>query len=133
MKTAFVSASYADRAALAPALAAIRAALAAGGYHPHVFIEMYTFAPQDARAMMTAALRDLRAAALLVAETTHKAIGVGVEVGAAAAWNIPIIAVRRSDAAPSTTVSGLADVTLTYSEADDLRAALAGALAALDE
>lgn len=131
MKTAFVSASYADRVALAPALDAIKAALNAAGFRPHVFIERYAFAPEDARRMMATALRDLRAADLLVAEVSHKAIGVGIEVGAAAAWNIPIVAVRRAGAEPSTTVGGLAAASIVYRAPDDLRAALEAALAAL--
>ncbi|HMM29035.1 MAG: hypothetical protein AAGU78_07275 [Chloroflexota bacterium] len=131
MKLAFVSASYADRAALAPALEAIKAALLAAGFRPHVFIEQYQFASQETREMMATALRDVRAASLLIAETTHKAIGVGIEVGAAAAWGIPIVAVRHADAAPSTTVGGLAAASIAYHGPDDLRATLAEALAAL--
>lgn len=131
MKLAFVSVSYADRTALAPALDAIRAALLSAGFQPHIFVEQYQYSSQEARAMMATALRDVRAASLLIAETTHKAIGVGIEVGAAAAWRIPIVAVRRADAEPSTTVEGLAAVTVAYHHPEDLRAALAEALAAL--
>ena len=129
--TAFVSASFADRESLAPVLDAIKRALVTAGYQPHVFIERYTFARDDARQMMATTLRDVRASDLLIAETTHKAIGVGIEVGAAAAWEIPIVAVRHASTEPSTTVGGLAAASVTYRDADDLHAGLCAALADL--
>ncbi|MEW6577779.1 MAG: nucleoside 2-deoxyribosyltransferase, partial [Chloroflexota bacterium] len=95
----------------------------------HIFARAYTFVPHDARAMMAAALRDLRASDLLVAEVTHKAIGVGIEVGMAAALGKPIVYVRRADAEPSTTVGGLAAAFIIYRDAADLRTQLGATLA----
>lgn len=129
MPTAFVSVSYAHHRALSAELDAIAAALSAHGITPHIFVRAHTFAPDDARAMMAAALRDLRAADLLIAEVTHKAIGVGVEVGMAAALSKPVVYVRHARAEPSTTVGGLAAVTITYRDAADLQAQLSAALA----
>ncbi|WP_119066767.1 hypothetical protein [Aggregatilinea lenta] len=128
MSRAFVSASYGHRVALAPALAAIRAALIAAGWTPCIFVEAYIFAPSDQRAMMEAMQAELRASNLLVAEVTHKAIGVGVEAGYAAALGLPIVAVRHADAEPSTTVGGLAARTVVYREPGDLERDLAQAV-----
>ncbi len=130
-RRAFVSASYQHRHALAPALAAIRAALHGSGWVPFVFIETYAFAPDDQRAMMDAMQADLRASHLLVAEVTYKAIGVGIEVGYAAALGIPIVAVRHASAEPSTTVGGLAALTVTYTDANGLEHHLAQAVRGL--
>lgn len=131
MPTAFVSVSYAHHRALGAELDAVAAALSAHGITPHIFVRAYTFAPDDSGAMMSAALRDLRAADLLIAEVTHKAIGVGVEVGMAAALDKPIVYVRQVSAEPSTTVGGLAAAHITYRDAADLRAQLSTALARL--
>lgn len=131
MPTAFVSVSYAHHRALGAELDAVAAALSAHGITPHIFVRAYTFAPDDSGAMMSAALRDLRAADLLIAEVTHKAIGVGVEVGMAAALDKPIVYVRQASAEPSTTVGGLAAAHITYRDAADLRAQLSTALARL--
>lgn len=129
--TAFVSVSYAQRAAMRPALDAIRAACESAGLHAHIFVAAYDFAPDDARAMMDQAQADIRAARLLIAEVTHKAIGVGIEVGFAAALHKPVIYLRHADAARSTTVDGIADYALAYASPDDLRDRLARLLVAL--
>jgi nucleoside 2-deoxyribosyltransferase len=129
MPTAFVSASYHDRDDLAPALDAITAALELCGVQPCIFIREYTFAPGDERAMMDATRRELNRADLLIAEVTHKAIGVGIEIGCAAALGKPVIYLRRAGSPYSTTVGGIASQAITYSGPDDLREQLAAALA----
>lgn len=127
--TAFVSISYAHRHARRAELDAICAACAAAGFHAHVFVDAYTFAPDDHRAMMAQTQADLRAAAMLIAEVSHKAIGVGIEIGFAAARDIPVIVLRHQDAEHSTTASGIADHVLVYANPDDLHAQLATLLA----
>lgn len=127
-KTAFVSISYAHKNEMAAELDAIRAALAAVGIRAHVFVDAYTFTPDQQREMMAATAADLRAADLLIAEVTHKAIGVGIEVGYAAALGKPVIYLRRAESEPSTTVGGLAACALVYRSPDDLREQLAAAL-----
>ncbi len=119
--TAFVSVSFAQRHARADALAAISAACVAAGLRAHIFVNAYQFAPDQTRAMMEQTVTDIRAARVLIAEVTHKAIGVGIEVGYAAALGIPVIYVRHADAEPSTTVGGLADHAVVYADAESLR------------
>ena len=131
MRTAFVSASYAHRTILSAELDAIVSAAEAHGLAAHVFIRAYDFGPHQAQAMMAATLRDVRAADLLIAEVSYKAIGMGIEIGLAAAWGKPIVYVRHASAEPSTTVSGLAAATVVYRDAADLRARLGATLGAL--
>lgn len=120
-KTAFVSVSFAHRHILADALAAISEACVASGLRAHIFVNAYSFAPEQTRAMMDQTVADIRAAQVLIAEVTHKAIGVGIEVGYAAALGIPVIYVRHTDAEPSTTVGGLADHMVVYANTESLR------------
>lgn len=127
--TAFVSASYAHREALGPALDAIAAACAQRGLRALIFVRAYAFAPEQQRAMLQTMQADLRTARLLIAEVTYKAIGVGIEVGYAAALGLPILAVRAAGAEPSTTVGGLATHTIVYADAPDLHARLVAVLA----
>ena len=129
MATAFVSVSYAHYRALSAELDAIAAVLSAHGITARIFVRDYAFAPEDTRAMMAAALHDLRTADLLIAEVTHKAIGVGIEVGMAAALDKPILYVRHRDSEPSTTVGGLAAAAITYRDAADLRTQLSETMA----
>lgn len=131
MKTVFVSASYVHREDLRAALDAIAESVAAQGWRAHIFVQEYAFAPDQQRDMMAATLRDLRAADILIAEVSHKAIGVGIEVGYAAALGIPIIYVRHASAESSTTVGGLAIATITYQTPRDLRETLDAELSAL--
>jgi nucleoside 2-deoxyribosyltransferase len=131
MRTAFVSVSYAHRADLAAELNAIAAALTTHGLTPLIFVRAYTFAPEDARAMMIATLRDVRAADLLIAEVTYKAIGVGIEVGMAAALGKPVVYVHHVSAELSTTVGGLAAATVIYHDVAALQRRLEATLATL--
>lgn len=126
--TAFVSVSFAQRHVLAEALAVITEACVSAGLRAHIFVQAYHFAPDQTRAMMQQTVTDIRAARVLIAEVTHKAIGVGIEVGYAAALGIPVIYVRHTDAEPSTTVGGIADHAVVYESAGDLRRQLSDVL-----
>lgn len=128
MKTAFVSVSFAHKDELSAALAVIAETLEAVGFRVCVFVQQYHFAPDQQQAMMAATQAELRQADLLVAEVSHKAIGVGIEIGYAAALGKPIIYVRQSSAEPSTTVGGLASASIVYDNVDDLRDKLAEVL-----
>jgi nucleoside 2-deoxyribosyltransferase len=121
LKSAFVSVSFAHKDELATELAAISEALQAAGFRVCVFVQEYHFSPDQQQAMMTATLAELRRSDLLVAEVSHKAIGVGIEIGYAAALDKPILYLRQASAEPSTTVGGLASVSIVYDHVDDLR------------
>ena len=70
--------------------------------------------------MMKEALKRLDECDLLIAETSDKAIGIGVEAGYAKAKGIPVIYLRREDAEHSTTVAGISDVQIIYHDINDL-------------
>ncbi len=74
--------------------------------------------------MMQAACEAIRQVDLLVAEVSEKAIGVGIEVGYAAALGIPVIYLRKADSDYSTTVGGLAAYSLIYDRAEGISALL---------
>lgn len=120
-KIAFISVSFAHRHTHADALAAISDACVASGLRANIFVNAYSFAPEQTRAMMQQTVADIRAARVLIAEVTYKAIGVGIEVGYAAALGIPVIYVRHADAEPSTTVGGIADYAVVYDSSESLR------------
>ena len=120
MPTAFLSISFAHKDAFTAEIASIRDALAQYGVALFVFVEAYQFTAEQAAEMMQTAVAELRKADFLIAEVTHKAIGVGVEVGYTAALGREIIYIRRKNSAVSTTVSGLASHTIVYETPTDL-------------
>jgi len=71
--------------------------------------------------MMKQAMKEIDSCDLLIAETSEKGIGIGVEVGYAKARDKPIIYVRKKEAEHSTTVSGISDFQIIYSNIDDLK------------
>jgi nucleoside 2-deoxyribosyltransferase len=131
LKNAFVSISFQHQDELTGELAAISETLDAAGFRVCVFVQVYSFTPDQQQAMMTATQAELRRADLLVAEVSHKVIGVGIEIGYAAALGKPIIYLRHSSAEPSTTVGGLAAASIVYENVDDLRGKLAAAISTL--
>lgn len=71
--------------------------------------------------MMKQAMTDLDQCDFLIAETSDKGIGISVEVGYAKAKSKPVIYVRQKDTEHSTTVSGISDFRVIYSDENDLR------------
>ena len=61
---------------------------------------------------------------LLIAETSEKGIGIGIEVGYARAKGKPVIYCRHQEAEHSTTVSGMSDFQLVYQDTEDLKTKL---------
>ncbi|MDQ7033270.1 MAG: hypothetical protein Q9P01_00080 [Anaerolineae bacterium] len=60
----------------------------------------------------------------MIAEVSEQAIGVGIEIGYAAAKNKPIVYVRRADAPFSTTVGGIASHSVVYATETELHTKL---------
>lgn len=71
--------------------------------------------------MMNQAIRDIDNCDILIAETSDKGIGIGIEVGYAKAKNKPIIYIRSAKAEHSTTVSGISDYQIIYADIGDLK------------
>lgn len=78
--------------------------------------------------MMQQALHEIDRCDMLIAETSVKGIGIGVEAGYAKAKGIPVIYMRNKNTEHSTTVSGISDYQLIYTDANDLAEQLTGIL-----
>lgn len=123
--TAYIAISYSKRNELAEELTAIREALLASGIKPFVFTEQFQFSPVQEKEMMQEAMRQIDAADLLIAETSDKAIGIGIEAGYAKAKGKPVIYLRNTKADHSSTLSGISDYAFIYNSTEDLKKQLA--------
>ncbi len=129
MISAYISISHSQRKMLEEPLQAIITTLARSGIVSFVFVDSYSFDADQSAEMMEQAMKDIDQCDLLIAETSHKAIGIGVEAGYARAKNKPVIYLRQQDAAHSTTVAGISDFQVIYRNPADLKAQLAAAVA----
>jgi 2'-deoxynucleoside 5'-phosphate N-hydrolase len=118
---AYISISIANRRQLNNEIDSIVAALTSFKITPLIFVDRYSFAVEDEKQMMQQAADDIDASDLLIAETSYKGIGIGIEVGYAKARNKPIIYLRNVQAEHSTTVSGISDFHVIYSDVNNLK------------
>ncbi len=98
---------------------------------PLVFVDHYKFDSTQQRQMMQQAITDIDQCDLLLAETSDKGIGIGIEVGYAKAKNKPIVYLRQESAEHSTTVAGISDFQIIYKDTLDLQEQLIHVLKAL--
>jgi len=119
--TAYISVSYSKRKSIDKELKAIADVLIDFNVMPFIFVDNYKFAATDEKAMMQQAMTDIDKCDLLIAETSDKGIGIGIEVGYAKAKGKPVIYIRHKDAKHSTTVSGISDFQIVYGDTDQLR------------
>jgi nucleoside 2-deoxyribosyltransferase len=124
MTSAYVALAVRSRESLAPVIEAIKQVLNFYEVEPIIFVDRYSFSSSDHSAMMELALHTLDHCDFLIAEVSEQAIGVGIEVGYAAAKGKPIIYVRRANAEFSTTVGGVATHSIAYSTETELRTKL---------
>lgn len=122
---AYISVSFNKRKLLDKELTAIITTLKEFGIAAFVFVDHYKFEFSEERQMMEQAMNEIDNCDLLIAETSDKGIGIGVEAGYAKAKNKPVIYLRQTDAAHSTTVSGISDSQIIYSDSRDLAKQLA--------
>jgi 2'-deoxynucleoside 5'-phosphate N-hydrolase len=125
---AYISVSYSGRKLTDKALIAITSTLHEFKIEPFIFVDNYNFSQAQEKQLMNQAIADIENCDLLIAETTDKAIGVGIEAGYAKAKYKPVIYLRQKDAAHSTTLSGLSDFQIIYEDADDLKIQLSSAI-----
>ncbi len=118
--TAFIALSFNHRHELAPVIDTVTSTLASFDIESFAFVYEYTFKPQHAKQMMQTSFRHIRECNLLIAEVSHKGIGIGIEIGYATALGKPVYAFRHFTAEPSTTVEGTATHTLIYQDTTDL-------------
>jgi 2'-deoxynucleoside 5'-phosphate N-hydrolase len=126
--TAYISISYSKRNFLQNELDAIADALKKNSISPFVFVDNFSFSPEQENEMMQQAFAEIDKCNLLIAETSDKAIGIGIELGYAKAKNKPVIYLRNKNAEHSTTATGTSDYKIIYNDADDLRKQLSEVL-----
>ncbi len=116
----YISCSFALRKVLEQELQTIKSILLAQQYQPWVFVEHYTFSIKQEREMMQQAMQDIENSVFLLAETTDKGIGIGIEAGYAKALKKPVVYLRKQSAEHSTTLAGLSDYQIVYQDTADL-------------
>lgn len=120
MKRAYISVSKAKRRSLEGALKAIREAVLLFQMEPFVFVDAYQFDDSQQRAMMQQAMDDIDGCAILLAETSDKGIGIGIEAGYAKGRGKSVIYLRQEEAEHSSTLAGLSDAQIIYMGSADL-------------
>lgn len=133
MKTAFISRSYQHRDLYNTTIAQVIICLRRMEIEGVDFVNQSQFGPGQWREMMATALQAIQQADLFIAEVSEKVIGVGIEIGYAAALGKPIIYLRKSDAPFSTTVGGLATSAIVYDHPQDVQDKLIEVLRSLDK
>ncbi len=128
---AYIAISFSKRKFLQKELDAIIDALKTCSILPFVFVDNFSFSPGMENEMMQQAFAAIDKSDLLIAETSDKAIGIGVEVGYAKAKNKPILYLRNENAEHSTTISGASDFKIIYCDANDLKKQLTGIITTL--
>jgi 2'-deoxynucleoside 5'-phosphate N-hydrolase len=131
--TAYIAISIRKKEALRQELAAIADTLNRFQIQPFVFVDNYMFHSYQERQMMQQALKDIDRCDLMIAETSDKAIGVGIEAGYAKAKKKPVVYIRHHDAEHSTTVAGISDFQIVYNDAADLTTQLSEILKQLSQ
>ncbi|MFM2225013.1 MAG: hypothetical protein RJA07_1215 [Bacteroidota bacterium] len=122
---AYIAVSFSKRKLVDQAINAILDVLNEWKISAFVFVDQYQFDTTQERQMMQQAMADIDNCDLLLAETTDKGIGIGIEVGYAKAKGKTIIYLRQNEAEHSTTVSGISDFQIVYLDTTDLKKQLA--------
>lgn len=121
MKQIYIACSFALRNELKEEITLIKKEISAQDITPFVFIEHYSFTAEQEKEMMQKAFENISTSFCLFAETTDKGIGIGIEAGYAKALGKPVIYLRKKEAEHSTTLSGMADFCIIYSDKEDLK------------
>jgi nucleoside 2-deoxyribosyltransferase len=129
MMTAYISVSFSKRKLADKAIDAITGTLKEFKIAPLIFVDAYKFDITQEREMMQQAMKDIDNCGILIAETSDKSIGIGIEAGYAKAKGKPVVYVRHKDAEHSTTVAGISDFKIIYNNSNDLQKELAGIMA----
>jgi nucleoside 2-deoxyribosyltransferase len=125
---AYISVSFSKRKLFDTEISTIINTLQEFKITPFLFVDVYKFGPNEERQMMQQAMTDIDKCDLLLAETSDKGIGIGLEVGYAKAKGKPVIYICQKEAEHSTTVSGISDFQIVYSGTFDLRQKLVDTL-----
>ncbi len=125
---AYIAISFSRRKLMDKEIAAIIGILDEFKIASFVFVDHYKFDLSEERQMMQQAMAEMDNCDLLLAETSEKGIGIGIEVGYAKAKGKPVIYLRQQDAEHSSTVSGISDFQIIYLDIIELKKKLADIL-----
>lgn len=117
---AYIAVSYSKRKFLQKELDAVNQELNEFSISSFIFVDKYNFTSSQENEMMQQAFKEIDKCVLLIAETSDKAIGIGIELGYARAKNKPIIYLRNKNAEHSTTAAGASNHKIIYNDPDDL-------------
>jgi len=120
MTKAYFAISFSDRKKFDKEIAHLVDKASQSDIEIFVFVDKYHFGDNQEKEMMQVAFDTIDKSDFLIAELTHKSIGVGIEVGYAHAKKKPIIYIRKKGSAYSTTTAGCADFSLEYDTELDL-------------
>ena len=118
---AYISVGFSQRKQLDKEITTIIETLRSFEIDPFVFVDNFRFEANEEREMMSEAIKAIDNTDILIAETSEKGIGIGVEVGYAKAKNKPVIYLRNKNSEHSTTVSGISDYQIIYKDRNDLK------------
>ncbi len=121
---AFISVSIKHRQIIAEYIDAIVETLSKQGIQAKIFVDDYTFKTSQENTMMKQSCADIKACDFVIAEVSHKAVGVAVEVGYAIGIGKAVIYLRHENSEHSTTISGISTHKLVYSSVDDIQKGL---------
>jgi nucleoside 2-deoxyribosyltransferase len=124
MKKVYIGISFKKSKELSEVLTTLKEVLLEYDMEPLVFVDEYVFSSGQEKEMMAQATKDISESSLMIAELTEKAIGVGLEVGYAAALKIPVLYLKHESAEYSKTVGGLSDSVISYKDSADLKSQL---------
>ena len=119
-KKAYFAISYANRKLFDKEVQGLLGLFNKNNIELLVFVDRYHFKENQEKEMMTTAFAAIDNADLLIAELTTKSIGVGIEIGYAAAKKKPVFYIRKKGADYSTTASGCSTTVIEYENVSDL-------------
>lgn len=123
-KSVFIATSYNHRTAIENILMSIKKIVNEFGFEPIVFVNSYEQEGVNYKKMQNDAFLHIDQSVVVIAELSHKAIGVGIEMGYAKARNKPIIYLHNDASEISTTTLGIAEDEIVYRDQEDLETKL---------
>lgn len=116
----FIALSFDHREELAPVIAEIKGVLERHGHTYEVFVEKQLEENISPSSLMKLAIDTLKECDALIAEISHKMVGVGIEIGIAHQLGIPIIGIRKEGSEPSTTIEGVINALYEYKDPKEI-------------
>ena len=116
----FVSYSFENRKEFVIFNEALKNFLVKNGFDVYSFVFDFSGEIKNNKDLMDKALKKIDESDIVIAELSHKRIGIGLEVGYAKAKGKKIIYIYKKGMEISTTVDGIADIRLEYKGVDDL-------------